>query len=92
MIFNIIRFFQINQTQKGKISLLIVKNGGFTDLGMKMILQELQNYVGDTAVEVNYVDEIPLVRTGKRSRVISTVVEDFQKLDVSRQVRKLDDK
>ena len=59
---------------------------------MEGILRELQRYVGETSVEVDYVDEIPLVRTGKRSPVTSTVVEDFQKLDVSHQVRKQDNK
>ena len=89
---NIIRFFQINQTRKGSFSLLVVKNNGFSESAMEGILRELQRYVGETSVEVDYVDEIPLVRTGKRSPVTSTVVEDFQKLDVSHQVRKQDNK
>jgi hypothetical protein len=54
---------------------------------MESILLNLREYIGDTEVILEYVDEIPLVRTGKRSPVMSTVREDFQNLNVSGQVR-----
>jgi phenylacetate-CoA ligase len=84
----VIRFFQINQAKKGQFILKIVKNNDYTKNAMDEILDNLQKYVGGTSIEVDYVEEIPLVRTGKRSPVVSTVVEDFQKLDVSPQIRK----
>ena len=45
------------------------------------ILDELRGYAGARReIDVEFVDEIPLVRTGKRSPVVSTVREDFQSL------------
>jgi phenylacetate-CoA ligase len=82
-----IRFFQIEQNQKGKFILRIVKNNGFSEQAMESILKHLEQYVGDTKVALAYVEEIPLVRTGKRSPVVSTVIEDFQHLEVSKQLR-----
>ena len=84
----VIKFFQVEQNQKGTFSLKIVQNNGFNQKEMDQIVSELKKYVGDTRIEVEYVGEIPLVRTGKRSPVVSTVGEDFQDLGVSTQVRK----
>ena len=84
-----IRFFQIEQSKKGEFNLKVVKNETFTDKSMRSIIEQLRDYVGETAIEVQYVDEIPLVRTGKRSPVISSVADDFQTLNVSGQVRRM---
>lgn len=85
---NLIRFFQIEQSEKGVFTLKVVKNDGHSDEEMAKVLSHLDNYVGGTKVIVEYVDEIPLVRTGKRSPVVSTVAEDFQDLNPSGQIRK----
>ena len=84
-----IRFFQIEQSKKGEFNLKVVKNETFTDKSMRSIIEQLREYVGETTIEVQYVDEIPLVRTGKRSPVISSVADDFQTLNVSGQVRRM---
>ena len=42
--------------------------------------RDLREYVGETEIDVEYVDEIPLLRTGKRTPVVSTVRLDFQTL------------
>lgn len=84
---NDIRFFQIEQSEKGSFNLKVVRNTNFSEQSMDAILLDLRQYVGDTKVMLEFVDEIPLVRTGKRSPVISTVREDFQSLNVSGQVR-----
>lgn len=84
---NNIRFFQIEQSEKGSFNLKVVRNTNFSEQSMDSILLDLRQYVGDTKVMLEFVDEIPLVRTGKRSPVISTVREDFQSLNVSGQVR-----
>ncbi len=78
---NCIRFFQVEQREKGSFTLRIVRNEGFSDLAMQSIIRHLREYVGETHINVDYVSEIPLVRTGKRSPVISTVIEDFQTLE-----------
>ena len=79
----------MEQSRKGAFILNIVKNYDFQDAKMASIIKNLRHYVGDTEIKVNYVQEIPLVRTGKRSPVVSTIVEDFQGLEVSQQIRKL---
>lgn len=87
---DIIRFFQIEQHAKGAFTIRIVRNDGFSNQRLTEILVDLRKYIGETQVEVTFVDEIPLVRTGKRSPVVSFVSEDFQDLSVSKQVRKQD--
>ena len=45
------------------------------------MLAILQRYLGPgTRIEVEFVDNIPLVRTGKRLAVVSKLKLDFQKL------------
>ena len=85
-----IRFFQIEQHDKGAFTLRIVRNSGFSESEMKIILNKLERYVGQTEITVEFVDQIPLIRTGKRSPVVSSVVEDFQQLEISKQVRSAD--
>jgi phenylacetate-CoA ligase len=77
-----IRHFQVHQESPAEFRLKIVKNRQFTELAFRGILDELRRYTGATTrIDVEFVDEIPLVRTGKRSPVVSTVGGDFQ--DVS---------
>jgi phenylacetate-CoA ligase len=78
-----IRSFQVHQTRKGAFTLRVVKNNQFSDDAFARILTDLRHYVGSeeqTEIDVVFVDEIPLVRTGKHSPVVSTVREDFQAL------------
>ena len=78
-----IRSFQVQQSRKGAFTLRIVKNDQFSDDAFARILNELRQFVGDdseTDIDVQFVYEIPLVRTGKHSPVVSTVDEDFQSL------------
>jgi phenylacetate-CoA ligase len=78
-----IRFFQIYQDRKNAFTLRIVKNRQFTLEAFQQVLANLRDYVGDesqTEITVEFVDEIPLVRTGKRSPVVSTLKEDFQEI------------
>lgn len=82
-----IHFFQIEQQEKGTFTLRIVKNSGFSDSEMEIIMNKLRQYVGQSEITVVFVEEIPLIRTGKRSPVVSTVIEDFQQLEISKQVR-----
>jgi hypothetical protein len=79
----------VEQNRKGAFILKIVKNDDFDETDMISILKNLNQYVGDTEIDVKYVQEIPLVRTGKRSPVVSTIGEDFQDLEASHQTRKL---
>src|SRR5262249_36121172 len=74
-----IRHFQVEQEIRGEFTLKIVRNRQFTELGFRAILDELRRYTGlATQIDVEFVEEIPLVRTGKRSPVVSHVAGDFQ--------------
>lgn len=80
---HILRHFQVVQETKGAFTLKVVKNAQFSEKGFDEMMTALREYTGaDTTVDVEYVDEIPLVRTGKRSPVVSTVREDFQRVGV----------
>jgi phenylacetate-CoA ligase len=78
-----IRSFQVFQDRRDAFTLRIVKGSQFTDAVFADILADLRKYVGNTSetnITIDFVDEIPLVRTGKRSPVVSTLTEDFQAL------------
>ena len=74
-----IRFFQIYQVRKSEFELRFVRGANFTQSSFEEMLEDLRQYVGDTHIEVIQVDEIPMVRTGKRSPVVSLISEDFQR-------------
>jgi phenylacetate-CoA ligase len=75
-----IEFFQIYQKTKGEFDLRVVKASGWSENSFKKVMDELRKVVGEkTLIHVIYVDSIPLLATGKRSPVVSEVVEDIQK-------------
>ncbi len=76
-----VRFFQIRQDRRGEFVLKIVKNRRFTQSEFDAMMRELRRYVGtDTRIDIDFCQSIPLLQTGKRSPVVSTVHEDFQAL------------
>jgi len=75
-----IKQFQIIQEEPGMFDLKIVKNDLYNTVSEQKILKDLKNYIGNTTVNLEIVDEIKLVRTGKRTPVISKVKIDFQDL------------
>jgi phenylacetate-CoA ligase len=77
---HLVRFFQIHQSEHGKFVLKVVRGGQWSEIGFDGLLDSLRRFVGDTEITVDYVDSIPLVRTGKRSPVVSTLGLDFQKV------------
>lgn len=77
---SVIRFFQIEQNRKGEFALRIVRGSHFSHESLHRILADLRQHVGDTRIDIKLVDSIPLVRTGKRSPVISHMGVDFQDL------------
>jgi phenylacetate-CoA ligase len=83
----VIRHFQIEQVNKGEFSLRIVRADGFSQRAMDGIIQKLRKFIGDSLVHIEFVETIPMGRTGKRSPVVSKVPLDFQQLNVSNQVR-----
>jgi len=78
----LVKQYQIVQEERGAIIFKVVKGARFAaDLFEREILQALRQHMGeDTRIDVQFVDLIPLVRTGKRQAVISKLSLDFQKL------------
>jgi len=64
--------FQIVQTEPHELTIKIVKNNAFTDRVQERIRKGIQDYAGDDVMLVfDFVDEIPLEKSGKRRFVIS---------------------
>lgn len=78
---HLIKQYQVIQEKKGQILLKIVKNNSFTSKLFKNVLSDLHKVLGkNTKIIVKYLDEIPMVRTGKQRGTINKLNIDFQKL------------
>jgi phenylacetate-CoA ligase len=77
-----IRQYQVVQEELGKIKLKIVKAGRFNnDLFQKGALKALYQTLGEqTVIDVEFVEHIPLVHTGKHQGSISKINIDFQQI------------
>jgi phenylacetate-CoA ligase len=74
-----IRQFQVIQTQLGSITLKIIKGSRYTDAVLNEVLKTLKHYLGnDMIIDVEFVDKIPLGKTGKHHHSISKLNIDFQ--------------
>lgn len=82
---HIVRHFQIVQEREDQLVIKIVPTEGCTDSQLARMVAELKPWVGGDAmdVQVELVDEIPLVRTGKRTQIVSKIKLDFQDLGTS---------
>lgn len=75
------RHYQFVQETRESITWKIVRGERYTDETLNSVLAILQRYLGaGTRIEVEFVDNIPMVRTGKRLAVVSKLKLDFQKL------------
>ena len=85
----VVRQFQIIQTRLRHLTLKIVKADRFNDQLLSEILEGLRRYVGaEMEIDVEFVDFIPMVRTGKHQATISLLNLDFQRLDQQEAVRR----
>ena len=78
----LVKQYQVIQEEAGSIVFKVVKGPRFSsELFEGEILRALRQHMGEeTRIDVQFVDLIPLVRTGKRQAVISKLSLDFQKL------------
>jgi phenylacetate-CoA ligase len=84
-----IQHYQITQNTSEKFTLNLVPKSQFTDEVKNRITDDLKAYTGkEQIIEVSIVDEIPLLKTGKRTPVVSNVKLDFQKIDNSKIILK----
>lgn len=75
------RHYQFVQESRESITWKIVRGERYTEETLHEVLAILQRYLGaGTRIEVEFVDNIPMVRTGKRLAVVSKLKLDFQKL------------
>jgi phenylacetate-CoA ligase len=80
-----VRFFQIHQSEAGSMTLRLVKGSRFTDETLAELLAGLRSFMGDDMqIDTEFVDEIPLGVTGKRTPVVSEVALDFQHVTSAR--------
>jgi phenylacetate-CoA ligase len=77
----VVRQFQIIQEHLGHMTIKVVKADRFNDELFAEILDGLRRYVGaEMEIEVEIVDSIPMVRTGKHQATISQLNLDIQNL------------
>jgi len=73
-----IRLYQVEQERAGHITFRVVKGGRYSDEALREILAVFRQYLGDIAIDVEFVDGVELVHTGKRMASVSRLKVDFQ--------------
>jgi len=69
-----IRQYQVVQEELGKLTIKVIKGNLFTDAVLKNIVMDIETHMGeDLIINFEFVDEIPLGRTGKRQYCISKI-------------------
>lgn len=76
---HVVSQYQVIQEVRGKVTLKIVKAPRYTEEGFAEIMKQLRHFLGaDMNFTLEYVDLVPLGRTGKRQGAISKLGIDFQ--------------
>jgi phenylacetate-CoA ligase len=74
-----IRQFQIVQEERGSILFKVVKGKRFSDDTLAEVLATLHRFLGDDLkIHVEFVENVDMVRTGKRLATVSRLGIDFQ--------------
>ena len=77
---HVIRQYQVVQERLGSIRLRVIKALRFDDATFEEVLGQLRCYLGETMeIEVEFVDQIEMVHTGKHQGSISRLPLDLQK-------------
>ncbi len=80
-----LRQYQIVQSTKDALTVKIIKNESFSEEVQQEILSGLKKFMGESMkITLEFVESIPMGRTGKRASVISFMETDFQ--NISREV------
>lgn len=75
-----IQRFQVVQERVGAVRFRVVKGGRYSDEVLQEILATFRRFLGDDMkIEVEFADNIALVRTGKRLVAVSKLAVDFQR-------------
>jgi phenylacetate-CoA ligase len=79
-----IRQFQIVQTERGAITLKVVKGKRYSEEVLAEVLKVLHQFLGDDLrIDVDFQENIEMVRTGKRLATVSKLGIDFQQIKAS---------
>ncbi|MDI1446718.1 glycosyltransferase [Polyangium sp. 6x1] len=74
-----IKQFQVVQEELGAMTFRVVKGGRFSDDVLDEVLAKFREVLGDDLrIAVEFVDEVAMVRTGKRVAAVSKLGIDFQ--------------
>ncbi len=85
-----IRQFQVVQSEFGRITVKIVKANRYDEQVLKNVLMEIKKHLGDDInVDVEFVEVIPLGRTGKRHHSVSHL--DLNKILFTKQEQNSDE-
>jgi phenylacetate-CoA ligase len=75
-----IKKFQIVQDERDAMAFRIVKGGRYSEDVLQEVLATFREYLGEKMkIDVEFVDEVAMVRTGKRLASVSRLGFDFQK-------------
>ena len=75
-----IKRFQVIQEERDAMTFRVVKGGRFSDDVLAEVLHTFRHYLGERMrIDVEFVDEVAMVRTGKRLASVSRLGVDFQK-------------
>jgi phenylacetate-CoA ligase len=75
-----IKRFQVVQEERGAIRFRLVKGGRYSDDTLEEVKALIRKYLGETLrIDVEFVENIEMVRTGKRLASVSKLPIDFQK-------------
>ena len=86
----VIRQYQVLQDELGSVTLKVIKGQRFDSTVFNDILKTLRHFLGeDMRFNVEFVDEIPMVRTGKQQGSISKLKLDFQSIRSDLSARKV---
>ena len=71
--------FQVVQEEQGAMTFSVVKGGRYSDDTLQEILATFREYLGsDMKIDVEFVENVELIRTGKRLASVSRLPVDFQ--------------
>lgn len=81
---HVIKQYQVIQDRLGEITLKIIKGARYTEIQMLEICKLLKEHLGnETIINLEFVDSIQMVRTGKHQGAISNLKIDFQNSEVN---------
>jgi phenylacetate-CoA ligase len=72
------------QTDRGAITFNVVKGKRYSDESLQEVVRVLHQFLGeDMKISVEFVDNVDMVRTGKRLATVSKLGIDFQNIKAS---------